>query len=132
MTPAVCLGTLIAAGFASTKAGAIAVGGADMALLFAFGAVNLGFGLACFVTGARLIPAAMAALIATSETLLGPVWVWLIHAEVPTLHTLAGGLIVFAALLFHILRELTRQRRELRARLGAVVEVRAVLADEGE
>jgi drug/metabolite transporter (DMT)-like permease len=116
MTPAVCLGTLIAAGFASTKAGAFAVGGADMALLFAFGAVNLGFGLACFVTGARLIPAAMAALIATSETLLGPVWVWLIHAEVPTLHTLAGGLIVFAALLFHILRELTRQRRELRAR----------------
>ena len=40
-------------------------------LLFAFGALNLGLGLACFATGARLIPAAFAALLGTFETVLG-------------------------------------------------------------
>jgi drug/metabolite transporter (DMT)-like permease len=114
MTPAVCLGTLIAAAFSAMQAGAFAVGGTDMALLFAFGAVNLGLGLALFATGARLIPAALAALLATFETLLGPIWVWLIHAEVPTLRTVIGGSIVFAALLMHIALEFHRQRRSMR------------------
>lgn len=116
MTPATMLGTLIACVFAATQATGFAVGAGDMALLFAFGAINLGLGLALFATGARLIPAALVALIATFETLLGPVWVWLVHAEVPTLRTVIGGAIVFAALLAHILLEMGRQRRELRAR----------------
>lgn len=111
MTPATCLGTVIAAGFAATQASALAVDGRDMGLLFAFGALNLGLGLACFATGARLIPAAFAALIGTFEVLLGPVWVWLVHAEVPSLRTVVGGAVVFAALLTHIGLEIRRQSR---------------------
>lgn len=114
MTPATMLGTLFAATFAATQASTFMVGEADMALLFAFGAINLGLGLACFATGARLIPAALAALLATFETLLGPVWVWLIHAEVPSARTIIGGSIVFAALILHILLEFHRQRRRVR------------------
>ena len=52
--------------------GGFAVSSADMGFLFAFGAINLGLGLACFATGARLIPAAVAALIGTFEPILGP------------------------------------------------------------
>src|SRR5690606_13928248 len=40
MTPATCLGTLLAAAFATSQASAFAVSGADMAWLFAFGVVN--------------------------------------------------------------------------------------------
>ena len=111
MTPATCLGTLIAAGFALTQASTLAVGGADMGWLFAFGALNLGLGLALFATGARLIAAAFAALLGTLETVLGPVWVWLIHDEVPSARTVVGGLIIFAALLVHIALEFRRQAR---------------------
>ena len=82
-----------------------------MAFLFAFGALNLGLGLACFATGARLIPAALAALLGTFETLLGPIWVWLIHAEVPSTRTIVGGSVVFAALLIHLGLEFKRQSR---------------------
>ena len=82
-----------------------------MALLFAFGAVNLGLGLAFFATGARLVPAAIAALLGTFETILGPVWVWLIHAEVPSARTVVGGAVVFTALLVHIGIEFRRQSR---------------------
>ncbi|MFN3549739.1 MAG: DMT family transporter [Mesorhizobium sp.] len=111
MTPAVCLGTIIAGAFSLTQATTLSVSAVDMGFLFAFGAVNLGLGLALFSTGARLIPAAYAALLATFETLLGPVWVWLIHGEVPSQRTLVGGSIVFAALLIHIGLEFRRQMR---------------------
>ncbi|MDQ2632653.1 MAG: DMT family transporter [Pseudomonadota bacterium] len=114
MTPATCLGTMIAASFAATQAGNVAVSGADMTWLFVFGALNLGLGLACFATGARLIPAAFAALLGTFETLLGPVWVWLIHAEVPSARTIIGGAVIFTALLVHITLEFQRMSRPQR------------------
>ncbi|MET3793872.1 DMT family transporter [Aquamicrobium terrae] len=108
MTPATCLGTIFAAAFALSQASALGVSGRDMGFLFAFGVVNLGLGLACFATGARMIPAALAALLGTFETILGPLWVWLAHAEVPSGRTILGGSIVFAALLVHIAREFRR------------------------
>jgi len=79
--------------------GDFAVSARDMGFLFAFGVVNLGLGLACFATGARLVPAAIAALLGTFEPLLGAIWVWLVHSEVPSGRTLLGGSIVFVALL---------------------------------
>lgn len=114
MTPATCLGTIMAACFAATQLPSLVVGANDMAFLFAFGALNLGLGLACFATGARLIPAAFAALLGTFETLLGPVWVWLVHGEVPSSRTIVGGAVVFAALMIHIAMEFQRQSRPQR------------------
>jgi drug/metabolite transporter (DMT)-like permease len=108
MMPATCLGTAIAAVFAfglAARDGALGVAPRDMGLLVLFGAVNLGVGLALFSVGARLVPAAVAALIGTVEPVLAPAWVWLIHSEVPSRSTLTGGAIVFAALFGHLLRE---------------------------
>jgi len=114
MTPATCLGTIIASIVAATQAGSFAVGAADMGFLFAFGAVNLGLGLALFASGARLIPAALAALLGTFEPILGPIWVWLVHGEEPSERTLVGGAIVFAAVLVHIALEFRRRARPRR------------------
>lgn len=114
MTPATCLGTVLAALFAATQAATLAVTQLDMGVLFAFGAINLGLGLAFFATGARLIPAAFAALLGTFETILGPIWVWLIHGETASTRTIVGGTVVFAALMIHIGLEFTRQARPQR------------------
>jgi drug/metabolite transporter (DMT)-like permease len=111
MTPAVCLGTIMAGVLAATQTANFAVTGADMGFLFAFGAVNLGLGLALFASGARLIPAALAALLGTFEPILGPIWVWLVHGEEPSERTLIGGAIVFAAVLAHIALEFRRRAR---------------------
>lgn len=102
MAPAVCLGMVLAAGAAALLAPGFAVGPGEMGLLFGFGALNLGLGLALFVTGARLVPAAVAALLGVAETLLGPVWVWAALGEVPGPRTLAGGAMILAALLGHL------------------------------
>ena len=111
MTPAVCLGALIAAGFAATRAPTFAVSPTQLGLLFGFGALSLGLGLALFVTGARLVPAAVAALLGVAETLLGPVWVWLFLAETPGPRTLLGGALVLGALIAHLARAIAVPRR---------------------
>lgn len=102
MMPAVCLGTVIAATVAAILGKDFQINATDAGLLFLFGALNLGLGMAFFVTGARLLPSALAALIGTAEPVLGPVWVWLVHGEVPGVRTLIGGTVVFAALLAHL------------------------------
>ncbi|WP_280138604.1 DMT family transporter [Mesorhizobium sp. 1M-11] len=114
MTPATCLGTIFAALFAASQVTQFAVSPRDMGFLFAFGVINLGVGLAFFATGARLVPAAVAALLGTFEPILGPIWVWLVHDEVPSARTMIGGVVVVAALLVHIGLELRRQSRPAR------------------
>lgn len=112
MMPAVCLGTLMAGTLASTLAGPLAVSLQDGFLLFLFGAMNLGLGMAFFVTGARLLPSALAGLISVAEPVLGPIWVWLIHGEVPGARTLMGGAVVFCALLLHLGWQFHQQQKE--------------------
>ncbi len=111
MTPATCLGTMLAGAFAASQASAFTVSSHDMGFLFVFGVINLGVGLAFFATGARLVPAAIAALLGTFEPILGPIWVWLVHAEVPSARTIIGGTVVVTALLVHIGLEFKRQAR---------------------
>ncbi|TPK43865.1 DMT family transporter [Mesorhizobium sp. B2-5-4] len=120
MTPATCLGTILAAGLAASQASTFMVSAGDMCFLFVFGMVNLGLGLAFFATGARLIPAAIAALLGTFEPILGPIWVWLIHSEVPSGRTMIGGAVVVTALLVHIGLEFKRQARPQRAGVTGV------------
>ena len=114
MMPAVCLGTAMATVAALFLAGGLAVSAPDLGWLFLFGAVNLGAGLAMFVTGARLVPAALAALVSTLEPVLGPLWGWLIHGETPGSRTLIGGASGSAALFLHILNDWRRQRERRR------------------
>lgn len=102
MTPAVIVATTLATLIAATQTSTFHVSAHDMAWLFAFGALNLGLGMALFVTGARLIPATLAALLGTIETVLSPVWVWLIHGEKTSQMTVIGGTIVLIALIFYL------------------------------
>ncbi|MBX3567844.1 MAG: DMT family transporter [Rhizobiaceae bacterium] len=109
MTSAVCFGTIVAACISGVMSGPLAVSARDFGLLFAFGALNLGLGMALFASGARLVPASIAALLGTFETLAGPIWVWAIHSEVPSARTVIGGGVVFAALVVHIALQFKRQ-----------------------
>ena len=111
MTPAVFLGTVLAAATGASQASSFAVSAQELGMLVVFGAFNFGLGLALFVTGARLVPSALAALLGTAETLLAPLWAAVIHGEVPGTRTVIGGLVVLAALLCYLGVELWRQRR---------------------
>jgi len=111
MVPAVLIGTAMAGILAATQASKLTVSTPDLLLLAAFGSLNLGMGLALFVTGARLMPAAAATLIGMLEPALAPVWVWLAYDETPAPRTLLGGVAIVAALVFHIIVEWKTQAR---------------------
>ena len=61
-----------------------------------------------FMVGARLIPAAESALLGMLETVLGPVWVWLVLNERPGSGTMTGGALILGALLANTLIDLVR------------------------
>jgi drug/metabolite transporter (DMT)-like permease len=111
MTPAMCLATAAGALIALPLSHPWQVSATDVPLLALFGAGQLGFGMALFAVGGRLVPAAATALLGTLEPILGPVWVWLLIGEVPAPMALAGGLVVLAALAAHTLIDTWMERR---------------------
>jgi drug/metabolite transporter (DMT)-like permease len=97
MAPATCVAQLLIFVGAAPFAHWGSIGGHDLGLLAALGIGQIGVGLAFLVLGARLIPAAEVALISLLEVVLGPLWVWLADGERPAWTTVAGGLVVVAA-----------------------------------
>lgn len=78
--------------------------GDTILILAIFGLSNSLLGFALFILGSRRIPAVETALIGALEAPFAPVWVWLMFGETPQPTTVVGGLIVFAAVFWHILR----------------------------
>jgi drug/metabolite transporter (DMT)-like permease len=66
---------------------------------FANGFIFMGLGFALFVRGAPDLPAAGQTVLAQTETIFGPIWVWLLFAETPLPTTLLGGGIILAAVM---------------------------------
>jgi len=98
MTPAAALATTLTALIALPFAEPFQTGARDLALLALFGVGNYGIGFLLFMAGARRIPAAQSALDGMLETVLGPLWVWLVLDEQPGVATLTGGALILTAL----------------------------------
>jgi drug/metabolite transporter, DME family len=64
---------------------------------FAAGFLVMGLGFALFLRGAPHVPAAAQTVLAQTETIFGPIWVWLAFGETPAAATLIGGAIILAA-----------------------------------
>src|SRR5437868_6471788 len=80
----------------------------DLAMLALFGVTQSALGLVLFSLGSRMIPAAEATLLTALDVPLAPLWVWLVFNEVPSVYTLAGGIIVLAAVAGHIWFEMRK------------------------
>jgi drug/metabolite transporter (DMT)-like permease len=99
MAPAICLSQLLVFAAFAPLADAASVTGHDLGLLALLGVGQMGLGLAFLTVGARLIPAAEAALITLLEVVLGPLWVWIAYGEEPGAATLVGGAVVVGAVM---------------------------------
>ena len=108
MTPVNALGVAMAGVVGFAFAPGEAVGGGSLVLMAAFGVFTVGLALAFFMAGARLLPSGEVALLGISDTVLGPVLVWLVFGENPGSAAILGGTIVAAALIWHLSPELRR------------------------
>jgi drug/metabolite transporter (DMT)-like permease len=102
MAPATCLSQVLVLAVFAPFAQVSEMGGANLGYLALLGVVQMGLGLFFLSLGARLIPAAEAALITQLENVLGPLWVWLAGIERPPAATIAGGVIVICAVDFQV------------------------------
>ena len=76
------------------------------------GCLQFGIGFWCFTVATRYIMASEVALFSLTESLLGPIWVWLLIRETPALATLIGGIIIIASVTgFAVLAILEENRR---------------------
>jgi drug/metabolite transporter (DMT)-like permease len=98
MAPAAVLATALTGLIALPLADPLTTAPRDLALLAFFGVGQFAAGFLLFMAGARLIPAAESSLIGMLETVLGPLWVWLVLSEQPAGAALAGGALILAAL----------------------------------
>ncbi|WP_417423921.1 DMT family transporter [Hoeflea sp.] len=68
----------------------------------------------CLATGPRYISGPEVAMFYLLETILAPIWVWMIFAEAPTMIGLIGGAIIITALVGHSVWRLLEHRRAVR------------------
>ena len=88
--------------------------GFDQWFYLAMGAgVVLPVALALLTLGPRYLPAPEVAMLTLLETIIGPVWVWIVIGEEPDIRTLWGGSIVVAALFFHALWRFRQTRQKI-------------------
>ena len=99
MLPVSCWGALftIVTGYLLSR-GAVYVPAPDVGICFISGGVLTSAGATLFLMGARYVPAAVLAFLTLTEVVLGPLWVWIGFDEIPSTHTLIGGLIVLSAI----------------------------------
>jgi drug/metabolite transporter (DMT)-like permease len=102
MLPAACLSALLCPVLVWPFATPLDVSTIDLAKLFLFGTTQFGLGLVFLTIGGQMVSATENALINTLETPLAVAWVWICFAEVPTMTSFVGGIIVMAAVAGHV------------------------------
>jgi drug/metabolite transporter (DMT)-like permease len=75
------------------------------------GAMVMPISFFCLATGPRYLSAPEVAMFYLLETVLAPVWVWLIFNEVPSRSALIGGTILIVALVAHSIWQLNEGRK---------------------
>jgi drug/metabolite transporter (DMT)-like permease len=100
MLPASIWGAVVSITIGAALSPDLAIPPRDIAWCAAFGTLNMTAGLALVTLGARHLPAADTALMQLTESILAPVWVWVVFAETPGTFTLIGGGVVLAAVVW--------------------------------
>lgn len=75
------------------------------------GAVVMPVAFFCLANGPKYISAPEVAMFYLLETILAPVWVWMIFSEVPTRNSMIGGAILIATLVAHSIWQLEHGRK---------------------
>lgn len=75
------------------------------------GAIVIPVSFFCLATAPKYIPGAEVAMFYLLETVLAPVWVWMIFSEVPSWQSAIGGTILIVTLIAHSLWQLHSGRR---------------------
>ena len=113
MMPTVFLGgifAIVAAGIiCQIKGYGFSIPTHDIGLAMAMGIFQVGAGLILYTLGSKVVPSAELALLAMTEVVFGPFWVWLFLGETIGGYTLLGGGVLLLAITGNALSGLRRK-----------------------
>jgi len=101
LVPAALIGKLLVAIFAVSFVESFALLDLDLIIVPLMCVMCVALPFVLVTIAPRFIPAAEVNLFFLLETIIGPVWVWLIIKEQPTLETIQGGLIIILTIAIH-------------------------------
>jgi drug/metabolite transporter (DMT)-like permease len=70
----------------------------DVGLLALLGLFIIPAAFLLFFSSVRYMPTVEASLMVLLETVLGPIWVWLVISEIPTAVAAVGGIVIIGAI----------------------------------
>ena len=98
MEPAMIVGGLSIFVLVSLFGTLAPVSGTTIAVLFLMGALQLALPMVLYMRGARHVPVTQMVLITMSDAFLNPLWVWMVHGELPAAGVFWGGALILAAI----------------------------------
>jgi len=101
MRPAIAIGGAGAAAAGGIAGADLSIATRDLLLLLLLGGLILPVSLTLITRATRHLPAAEVNLVALLETVLGPLWVWVVLGESPAAVVVLGGAIVLGAIAIH-------------------------------
>ena len=101
LVPAAVIGKLFVATFALFFIESFALIDNDLIIIPAMCILCVAIPFVLVTIAPRFIPAAEVNLFFLLETIIGPIWVWLIIKEQPSIETLLGGAIIVATIAIH-------------------------------
>ena len=111
---ATILPALVALGFVGTQGFSMEAPG----WVIFDGAVMIPLAFWCLATGPRYLSGPEVGMFYLLETILAPIWVWMVFAEVPAAQALIGGTILVLALVMHAWWQTRRSERTGTAAVG--------------
>ena len=101
LVPAAVVGKLIVAAFALLFIESFLLVDKDLIIIPLMCILCVAIPFVLVTIAPRFIPAAEVNLFFLLETIIGPIWVWLIIKEQPSIETLQGGVIIIATIAIH-------------------------------
>ena len=101
LVPSAVVGKLLVATFALLFIESFVLIGQDLFIIPLMCVMCVAIPFVLVTIAPRFIPAAEVNLFFLLETIIGPIWVWLIIKEQPSIETLQGGIIIIATIAIH-------------------------------
>ena len=114
MLPATCLSGIVMAGVAALFLKSFVISNHDLVIAILMGCLQFGIGFWCFTVASRYIMASEVALFSLTESILGPIWVWIGVGEKPSWLTLVGSAVVLVSVVAYCVNGIRSERRMLR------------------
>lgn len=119
MLPATCLSGIVMGGVAVFFVESFTISNHDLAIAITMGCLQFGIGFWCFTVASRYIMASEVALFSLTESILGPIWVWIGVGEEPSWLTLVGSAIVLVSVVAYCINGIRNERQLLRLQMNS-------------